>query len=543
MAEIIATVPQFGGLLAAVKVVFMLAFIAPWLHFATWASKDATKLFGSATAWSAVVLGAGLLGVMSWLVMPFYILGLLFYVVLAAAGLVAYVVYRNGRVGEKDKVLTKAHLTASLSRRDKFQVEILTKVTIYDANEKVVFPPDMTKAEIDEMETYNLAQELLHDMVWRRASEVALAPAGEKARLLYVIDGVTTERPAMDLADSERAIHFLKGVAGMDVEDRRQPQKGSISIDLNGARSDMEVGSAGTTKGQRMMFRVIQEAVRTELPLLGMPEDLLAEVEKLAKTKNGLFIVSGRRASGVTSTLYSILRQRDAFIQNVVAVEATGALDLENITQHPYHDDAKLPQVLTAVLQRGADVLMVDNCPDGETARLIVKASAKRPVLLGMQAGDSFVALAKWVQLCGNAEAAVAILRAVMCQLLLRRLCVECREPYRPDPQRLAKLNLSAEKIEQFYRPGEPGEGKKGSPVCPACQGSGYRGRTAAFELLMLSKDIRQLITQSATVAQIRAACRKNRMLYLQEQALRKVIDGTTSVQEVIRVTRQDKKT
>lgn len=543
MAAIIADVPEFGGLLAVVKAVIMLAFIAPWLYFAPWASKDATRLFGSPAGWNAVVLGPGLLGVLLWLVMPFYVLGLLFYVVLAAAGLAAYVVYRNGRVDEKRKVLTKAHFASTFSRKDKFQVEILTKVTIYDANEKVVFPPDMTKADLDEMETYNLAQELLYDIVWRRASEVALAPAGEKARLLYAIDGVTAERPAMDLADSERAVHFLKGVAGMDVEERRQPQKGSMSIDLEGARSDMEVRSDGTTKGQRMMFRVIQEAVRTELPLLGMPDDLMAEAEKLAKTKNGLLIVAGRRGSGVTSTLYSLLRQRDAFIQNVVTVEAMAALDLENITQHTYHDDAKLSKVLTAVLQRGADVLMVDNCPDSETAQLIIKAAAKRPVLLGMQAGDSFVALAKWVQLCGAPKAAVAILRAVMCQLLLRQLCVECREAYRPDPGRLAKLNLSAEKIEQFYRPGKPGEGKKGEPVCPACQGSGYRGRTAAFELLVLNTDIRQLITEGATVAQIRAACRKNRMLYLQEQALRKVIDGTTSVQEVIRVTQQAKKT
>lgn len=181
MAAIIADVPEFGGLLAVVKAVIMLAFIAPWLYFAPWASKDATRLFGSPAGWNAVVLGPGLLGVLLWLVMPFYVLGLLFYVVLAAAGLAAYVVYRNGRVDEKRKVLTKAHFTSTFSRKDKFQVEILTKVTIYDANEKVVFPPDMTKADLDEMETYNLAQELLYDIVWRRASEVALAPAGEKA--------------------------------------------------------------------------------------------------------------------------------------------------------------------------------------------------------------------------------------------------------------------------------------------------------------------------------------------------------------------------
>ena len=541
MAEIVANVPEFGAVAALVKAVILLVFAAPWLYFAPRVDKDATRLFGSAGGPNALVLGTGLLGVFVWLLMPLYVVGLLFYLVLASGGFVAYVVYRNGRVDEKDKVLTKAHLAAAFSRRSRGHVEILTKVTLYDANEKVVFPPDMTEAERDEIDTYNLAQELLYDMVWRRPSEAVLMPAEQEARLLYVIDGVTSERPGMALADSERIAQFLKGVAGMDVEERRRPQKGSISIDLGGARSDMEVRSAGTTSGQRLMFRVFQEAVRADLSELGMPEDLLEEVQKLAHTKNGLFIVSGRRGSGVTSTLYSILRQQDAFVKNVVTLEATPAMDLDNITQHRYGDDSKLPKLLAAVLQQGADVLMVDNCPDGETAKLIVKAAAKIPVLLGLQASDSFVALAKWAQLCGSPKNAVAILRAAMCQLLLRKLCLECRQSYRPDPQRLAKLNLSAEKIEEFFRPGTP-EGDKGSPPCPACQGSGYRARTAAFELLLLNSDIRQLITDGATVAQIRAACRKNKMLYLQEQALRKVIDGTTSVQEVIRVSQQPKK-
>jgi type II secretory ATPase GspE/PulE/Tfp pilus assembly ATPase PilB-like protein len=116
---------------------------------------------------------------------------------------------------------------------------------------------------------------------------------------------------------------------------------------------------------------------------------------------------------------------------------------------------------------------------------------------------------------------------------------------YHPDLQRLAKLNLPTANIENFYRPPtdeEQQEGKKGeAPVCPHCQASGYRGRTAAFELLVMTADIRELIIEGATVGQIRAACRKNKMLYLQEQAMQKVIDGTTSVPEVLRVTQQHK--
>ena len=545
MAEMIANVPELGGFLALMKFIVLLGLVAPWLYISTWVNRDAVKLFGTATAWNAAVLAAGTLGVVLWLVTPFYVLGLLFYVILAAGALLAYVAYRNGRVDHARRVFTREHLDAVLHHRSRENLEILTKVTIYDADERPITSPEVSAENAEQVATYNLVQDLLYDMVWRRASEAGLTPAGQETRVLYLIDGVPTERPTKALADTERIAQFLKGIAGMDTDERRRPQKGKISVDLEGNRADMELTTAGTTGGQRMMFRFIQEAVRTELELIGMPPDIRDEIRKLGTVTNGLFIVSGRRGTGVTSTLYSILRLRDAFIRNVMTIETNPALDLENITQYPYDDEAKLPQIVAAMLEQElADVLMIDNCPDAETAKLIADASAKMPVLLGLQASDSFTALARWVQLCGDPAAAVRILRGVSCQMLVRQLCSDCREAYRPDPQRLAKLNLSAEKIDVFYRPGKPRsiDGQAEPEVCPTCQGSGYRGRTAVFELLQLTNDIRKLIIDGATVAQIRAACRKNRMLYLQEQTLRKVIDGTTSIQEVIRVTQQTKK-
>ncbi len=542
MAEMIASVPEFGASAAVWKSLILLALLPPWLYLAPWVHRDATKLFHTATMWNATVLGAGAVGVLVWLLVPYYVVGLLFYVVLAAGGLFAYVAYRNGHVEEKRKIKL-LRLAAALKPKRREQFEILTKVTLYNHAEKVVMPPDMVAADADEIDTYNRAQEFLYDLVWRRASEVVLMPDGQRTRVLYVIDGVTTERPAMQHAQSDAIIQFLKGVAGLDLDERRRPQKGPLSVDFHGSRADMVMTTDGTTHGQRLMIRHIQEVVRTRLDELDMPDDVLEEIRKIGRTENGLFIVSGQRGSGVTSTLYSILRERDAFIQNVGTVEAAPAVDLENITQQPYEDDAKLPRILAAIFERGVDVLMVDNCPNTETSKLVVQAAAKRPVLLGVQANDSFVALARWVKICGDPKTAVNLLRGVMCQMLLRRLCTECKEPYRPDPRRLAKLNLPTGKIDRFYRPGKPTEDKKGEVhVCDACQGSGYRGRTAAFELLLLNKEIRELITNGATVAQIRAACRKNKMLYLQEQSLRKVIDGTTSVEEVIRATQQRKK-
>jgi type IV pilus assembly protein PilB len=308
----------------------------------------------------------------------------------------------------------------------------------------------------------------------------------------------------------------------------------------------MELSAAGTTGGQRLIFRIIQEVVRTNLGELGMPDDILGQVSSIAQTKNGLFICAGRRGSGVTSTLYSMLRQRDVFMTTIGTLESKPPIDLENVTQHTYGEDANLAKTLSVAIQRGLDVLMIDQVPDAETARMLADLAAKKPVVVGMQASDTFSALARWVQLVGDATVAVQILRGVVCQMLVRQLCPKCKVAYKPDTAKLAKMNLASAGIDNFYRPpSESDEGEstgaagKEVEICPECQGSGYKGRVAVFELLKLTTEIRQLIIDGATVAQIRTAARKNKMLYLQEMAMQKVMDGTTSVQEVIRVMQQ----
>jgi type II secretory ATPase GspE/PulE/Tfp pilus assembly ATPase PilB-like protein len=129
----------------------------------------------------------------------------------------------------------------------------------------------------------------------------------------------------------------------------------------------------------------------------------------------------------------------------------------------------------------------------------------------------------------------------VLCQILVRKLCPTCREEYRPDPQILAKANIPADKVESFYRtPTKPRLDEKGNPItCQTCQNTGYYGRIGVFELLQVTDEIRQMIAGGAALAAIKSAARKNKMLYLQEQALAKVIAGVTSIQEVIRVSQE----
>jgi general secretion pathway protein E len=544
MAGLLGTVPPIGEYFSPVKIVVMLVVVTLWFCVAPLVHKDVRKVRGPQAVWSGAVLGVGSLSLLIWLLSPSFAVGLMIFLVLTAAVLTAYVVYRNGRVNEESRILTADHIRSLMKGSHRRQVRLMTKLKVYTHDGKIVTPPNEETGDPEECEAYNLAQDLLYDLVWRRASEAELAPATGETHVRYVIDGVLNERPMMSLAHSEAIIQYLKPLAGMNPEDRRRPQNGSITVDLAGSPMEINLFNTGTTGGQRMQFRVVQEFVQTHLAELGMSADVLAKVRAMNQSGNGILLVSGMPRSGITSTLYSLLREHDSFIRQLVTLEARPQIDLENITQNAYGEATNLPNALGSAMRRDPDVILVDLCEDRKTAQMIVESAPAKMFLVGMHATESFGALAKWIKLGGNTAGAIANLRGVLCQILVRKLCPSCKESYRPDPQLLAKANLSGQNIEFFYRPpSHSGVDEKGRAVavCHTCQGSGYFGRTAVFELLEVDDELRQLVMRGATLSQLKAACRKKDMLYLQEQAVRMVIQGVTGIQEVIRVSQQEK--
>lgn len=540
MLQCIAEAGLAGEYFSSVKIAVMLILVVPWLMVSPWVHRDSKLIHAPEHLWSIAILGVGAVGLFVWMIMPIYALGLMIYLVSVVATLGVYIIYRNGRCEKSIQIFTLGSFSSLFGKAKAKSVKLTTSVKLYDNHGKIVLQPGDESTEAERL-AYNATQKFLFELLYYRASEAAITPAGQQARVQFVIDGMLTERKPLELTDSEAIIQYLKTPAELNIEERRQPQKGNISVDIAGKPMDMVLTTAGTTGGQRMLFRMVQEAVRTNLDELGMSRDVLQRLRKSNKHDTGILIVSGKPSSGVTSTLYSLLRERDAFIKQLVTLESKPAADMENITQNDYSRDADLPKTLASVIRHDPDVILVDNCPDAETANLIIQASEEKFILLGMQARDSFVALARWVKVCGNTEAATKNLRGISCQALLRKLCHECRQPYRPDPQMLAKANISGQKIDNFYRePKGPRLDEKGNPlICPNCQESGFYGRTGVFEFLDVTDDIRELIVSETNLQQIKAACRKNKMLNLQEQALKKVIAGTTSIKEVIRVTQK----
>jgi type II secretory ATPase GspE/PulE/Tfp pilus assembly ATPase PilB-like protein len=535
----LAAVPEAGNYFSTLKILVMIVLMLPWLYASTWINKDAVTVHSNQAAWSLSALGSGLVAMLLWLLLPWWLAGLGIYLVLTGSVIGSYVAHRNKRVVPQARVLTAEHIKGLMGSRKSKVVEVVRHVKLYSANGRPVLAPP--EEDIAAREAHNMAQNFLHNVILYRASDADLTPTGAQAAVRFMVDGVIQQQPAAEREEAEAAIDYMKGIAGLNVEEKRRPQSGKLSLEMGAVHMDIAVTTAGTTHGQRMQLRVVQEAVRTNLDELGLPEDVRKRVEAMNQVPKGLIIVSGPRQNGLTSTLYSLLRRHDAFMKQLASMENPRAVDLENVSQGTYKDQTELPKVLASMMRRDPDVMMVDRCETAQGAGVIIGAAAEKYLLLGMNADSSFVALAKWVKLAEDRkEEALKVLRAILCQMLLRKLCPNCREAYHPAREVLAKLNLPADKIEKLYRPPtKPLTDEKGNPiVCPTCHGTGYFGRTAAFELLELTDEIRRIVLEGGSLSKIKAACRKGRMLYLQEQALRKVIEGVTGVDEVIRVSK-----
>jgi len=553
--ECLAALPEPGEYTSWVRIVIVLVSLLPWLLFCAWVDKDATFIRRvNRPMWNGIILGGGVVGLILWLFMPWKTGGLFaagfgLWFVLAASTCTIYVVVRNGLVDPAARVFTPRHiktLLASLGKKEE-KLASVERVRLSGPAGKMSAPTDPTQ-----MEPYEAAQTLLYDALWRRATEVEMLVSASAVRLAYRIAGAVTARhDLLARENAERAMAFIKEVAGLDVDEHRKPQSGEITAAVvisDRGSSDIEVKTSGTTQHERLSLRIIGEETRLRISDLGMSPKTLERFEALvAGPPGGLFVICGPRSSGITTTLYALLRMHDAFMTNLLTIEREPLRELENITQYIYdptkHDGSYARQLQT-VLRREPDAVMVSDCLDRETAHLAVKAAGEgKRIYVGMLARDSFDALKKLLSLAGDTDLVADVLRTIVSQRLVRKLCVACRLAYKPDIGLLKKANLPVDKIEHFYRPPKAEEmmDDKGNPrVCPNCQNSGYYGRTGLFEMLEVDPLMRQLIANGQPLTALRAQARKNGMLYLQEVGLQKVIGGTTGMNEMLRVLRDE---
>jgi type II secretory ATPase GspE/PulE/Tfp pilus assembly ATPase PilB-like protein len=539
----VGSIPGEGGFFSLAKIIVMLVFIFLWAPPAGWCARDAKRLSINQFMWGCVILSGGVLGWFFWFFVPIYAVGLMFNILLAFGAVVAYAVYRDTLVDDSERILKPANLLAAIKGEQKdAAVEVVEKVRLANAAGREPKIPEDPEGQ----KVYQTFQNLMFDALWRRAGELFIQPAGENVKILFRIDGVIAEYAEWDRASGQSVINYVKTICGLDVNEHRQPQKSKlmaqqVHVDRK-VTLDME--TAGSRAGEKLVIRIRAEEAKYTITDIGFSEDQIGKFQSSLDAKKGLVIISGMGHAGLTSTTYAIGRSMDAFVQNIHSVEVKPLMELDNITQNIYEagSEKSFARYLQTISRREPDILLVDPCKDAETAKMITQLAAtkNKKVFMTIHATNTLTALGRMMKWTETPDQVAEAILAVMYQRLVRKLCPACREAYKPNPETLRKMNLSSRENVTFYRP--PSQqlvDKKGNPiVCATCQGSGYVGRTAVFEIMFVDDNLRDAIRAGEGRA-IKSAARKSGLKYWDESALEKVLAGITSVQEIVRVSKE----
>ena len=380
-------------------------------------------------------------------------------------------------------------------------------------------------------------EKLIHGImagaIRRRASDIHLEPLERRFRVRYRIDGVLLEVEDPPKRLQLAVISRIKIMANISIAEKRVPQDGRIQITLDGRSLDLRVCSLPTAHGESIVMRILdRENLRPGLSDLGFSAEVRVRVEKLITLPDGLLLVTGPTGSGKTTTLYGCLQQLNRPDRKIITVEDPVEYQLSGINQVPVRHEIGMTfgSALRAMLRQAPNTIMVGEIRDLETAEIALNASLTGHMVFStLHTNDAPGAIARLADLGVKPFLLSASLRAILAQRLVRKTCLRCRQPYVPTATELGALNLSpADAAAATFMRGSG---------CPECHGTGYRGRTGIFELLVLTKEIQQLIHECGGSAHLRAAARSLGMRTLREDGARKASTGLTTIEEVVSIT------
>jgi type II secretory ATPase GspE/PulE/Tfp pilus assembly ATPase PilB-like protein/CheY-like chemotaxis protein len=388
-----------------------------------------------------------------------------------------------------------------------------------------------SEEEASQRPIIKLVDTLIGDGITSRASDIHVEPAEGGLVVRYRIDGVLRQVMKMPRSAGLPLVSRIKIMSGMDIADRLRPQDGRCRVSLNGNPVDLRVSTLPASHGEKVVIRILNtKSTILSLDALGLQEDEREVMGKLLLNKEGIILVTGPTGSGKTTTLYASLRQVQSEGVNIVTVEDPVEYRLgANIVQVQTNEKAGLTfaTALRSILRQDPDVVLIGEIRDMETAQIALQASLTGHLVLStLHTNDAPNTVTRLVDMGMEAYKIASALRGVLAQRLLRRLCPVCRMPHtEPLPERIQK-HLPQGGADLYQAVG-----------CSECAHTGYRGRFGIVEILTMNPELERLIGRGATADQIAVAARAGGMHSLFESGLRHVVLGTTSVDELLRVT------
>jgi type II secretory ATPase GspE/PulE/Tfp pilus assembly ATPase PilB-like protein/CheY-like chemotaxis protein len=450
-----------------------------------------------------------------------------------AEKMLAFVTGREVRLSllSPGKILEKID---ELYRPDDVVSKLLSGITEEIDVTQLLDEPDDYKASAEEAQArpiIKLVDTLIADGIMCRASDIHVEPSeGGVIVVRYRIDGVLRQVMKIPRSAGLPLVSRIKIMSGMDIADRLRPQDGRCRVAVNGTPVDLRVSTLPASLGEKAVIRILNaKATILSLDALGFLEEERATVAKLLDSKEGIMLVTGPTGSGKTTTLYAALRQVQGEGVNIVTVEDPVEYRLgSNIVQVQVHEKAGLTfaTALRSILRQDPDVVLIGEIRDVETSQIAVQASLTGHLVLStLHTNDAPNTVTRLVDMGMEAYKIASALRGIVAQRLLRRLCRHCRVPQTdPIPERVRALVPAGSSLYQAVG-------------CSECAQTGYRGRFAIVEILVMTPELERMIGKAATADQIAAHARSNGMRSLFDSGMRHVVSGETSIEELLRVT------
>lgn len=510
-----------GFYFSLVKLPILLIVFLGWVKACAWVNEDVNRLRMPANLWNGMMVGSGVAGLLVvWLLPAFYFsIFLMIFLVMTPA--FAYIYQRDQRVSDKKKILPASWYGGKRKGRAGASSEP-TLIRFISRGKK-------RKRSNDDSPEYRAALVLVYNAIFQQASEILLQPGDDAINVRYRIAGDLQPVDPLENPDGDEIVALLKALA-----DVGESGRGRLTAEVEGRLVDLLITSSG--RGA-MAIRLLDRARKVpELDQLGLLPDHLKQLGDLLERPRGLILIGSPEGSGRTTTLYSCLtavprmKKRVALLENYVEmpVPNTTLVELEG-------DEPKdLVAELKALVRGGVTVFGLGDLTGPEGAQVACQLAAKeRLVVASVPGRDAVATLLRPIEVGGPPALLAGAVVASVCQRLIRTLCPHCKVAYKPNPELLRQANLPPDKVQDFHRAPEPNEP---GAACEHCGGSGYTGRTAIFEVLLVNDPIRKLIRDKAPVDVLRKEIAKYPMRSLQEDGLIKVVQGVTSVQELLRV-------
>jgi type II secretory ATPase GspE/PulE/Tfp pilus assembly ATPase PilB-like protein len=531
------------SLVSYIKPLLMLGTLIPYAWVASKVEPDARRYLLPVALWNGIFVGAAGVGLIAALAIPIFWVGWPVMILILIGTLWGYWQFRDKRVPANAKFqLVSENLKKSMAERQARKATAEAAIKFFSPSGK---PQPMPQRDTPEHAVHMALESFLLPALTRRVARLDVAATGPQQPLvpLHTIDGVRVKGEPIAPQTAVEAIDYLKKMSGLNLDDRRRRQTADVKM-IGPTRDVLATVSVwGSSAGPALRIDFDRaKSIQVPFESLGFLPTQLDSLRAFADAgkRHGVFLISALPGQGLTTSAYSLLSRHDAYTCNIKTLEKNVELHLEGVDHaqfNPANPTVDFATNLQSILRRDPDVVYIADVTDPNAGRIASNPGIAGPLIYVAVPSESIgAAVSEWFRAVGDLKAAAKGLVGVSHQRLIRKVCEACRQPLQPTPELLKRLGVPQGKSVDLFRANGKVQVKNRVEDCPVCQGTGFFGLTACYEVMLIDDAMRQMLAEGDFKSAYAYARREHKLMQLQEAAMEKVRTGVTTIEELIRV-------